>query len=639
MSITNRHPLVKKILNDLDSYSRLKSKWNIIFFETKKIEPKNIQIKNNFYKMIIKSLNTILLVDKIFIYIRQNLHTLDMFSDIANHNEIELVELPIGLNYNSITLFILKKSMESQPNIIFFVDDYGYINLACPKPNLASDKVNIYNHDQDLFTDGYIHAKIIDKNVIGNSITPDMDYIMDKFSLDKLICPNFFIIPFTDTNADFINYAFTISNSLQSQNNDFSTMISLTVSSIKKKITIKNTDTPNIISIANDKSIYNTIRELSVIKNINFNAELSKELIPYDHPDYLYYSYMDLDAEPIIFNFDADIYHMPHIFNTNGFGFDTHVDKSIYSSMFKRFNKGDCGLFIRKSKSKPLIPKILHHFWLLDDPVINYTDLWARILREPWSYIIWTEEKLINEFKGNNWLNLYNNETNYNTKLVILYLMVLEKYGGIAIDSYSIPLRLITDDFLSNKCVVCFSNESSPNINLSHRMIALVPAYPGGGIYSEPGKKKDYDAARRPFEGKNPFFRDIYRKNKEKLMANKQISDNKNEPISYPELYEIIYRNFLSTEKNKLESLKNILLNDPNVIVYPSYYFDPNIEIFPKKLAKLAFFINLWKPIVTDNIPTQTELKRIHKITQGAMIARLKENPRDRLLNERRTLI
>lgn len=665
MSITNRHPLVKNMLNKLDFHNRLTSKWNIIFLETKKIEPKNIQIKNYFYLMIIKYLDTILTVDKVFIYTRQNLHTPDMFSNIIGHNLVTLVELPIGLNYNSISLFVLKKSMEMQSNIIFFSDDYGYVNLTLNDDHnrIHSDAINTYEDDRDLFTDDHIHAKIIKKNVTDddyvlnqsfknnipieeqNNIV-DMNDIMDKFCLDSLICPNVFIIPFTKINLDFINYAFTISNSLQSQNNNFSTMISLTVSSIKKKINIKDATTENIISITENKSIYNKIRELSIIKDPNFNTKLLKNLIPYDHSDYLYYPCMDLDMEPYIcdpsYEFlshtttnmnNMDNFHMPFIFNTNGFEFKPHNNNSIYSFMFRRFDKSDCGLFIRKCQSKTLIPKILHHFWLLENPVINYSNLWSRILREPWSYIIWTEEKLINEFGENNWFKLYNNESNYNAKLIISYLMVLEKYGGVAIDSYSIPLRLITDDFLSNKCVVCFSNESDYNINLSHRMIALVP-----GTYIESGKKKDYDAARRPFEGINPFFRDIYRKNKEKLMHTKQNPDNKNEPISYPELYDMIYRNFSSSGQNKLESLKNILLNDSNVIIYPSYYFDPNIEFFPKKLAKLAFSINLWKSIVIKDIPPPTELKRTHKITQGAMIARLKENPRDRLLNERRTL-
>ena len=122
MSITNRHPLVEKIINGFNSNSNAKlgSKWNIIFLETKKIEPQNILVKNHLYQMTIEFLNTLISIDKIFIYARQNLHTSQMFPITNNYKSISLIELPIGLNYNSITLFILDNHIKSQSNIIFF---------------------------------------------------------------------------------------------------------------------------------------------------------------------------------------------------------------------------------------------------------------------------------------------------------------------------------------------------------------------------------------------------------------------------------------------------------------------------------------------------------------------------------------
>lgn len=621
MSISNRHPIVRQIVNDLANIKKIKSKWTIVFFETKQINPENIFVKNHFYKTTIESINKHLVLDKIFVYIRQNIHTTAMFDSLCKEYPatLTLIELPIGFNHNSVTLVVIKNIINNtNSNIIFFQDGYGYLDI--------SKKINYENSP---FTQTCIYA-----NIISNTDDNIYNDIMKKFSLEKLILPNVLIIPFNKTNGGMIEYALNISNGLQSHDNDLVTSISLTVVSIKKN-GIKNIhDTilsNNFVLLAENKNIYNTIRELAIIGSTNFNTKLSQEIISFDNPDYIYYPYMDLDLMPTNIIDRTNISDFPAIFNTNGFSFGQNNEKSIYDTMFKRFNNTSQGIFIKKSKSKSIIPKILHHFWINEPPSQNYTNAWARILREPWIYIVWTVEKLLVEFADNNWLKLYNIENNYNTKLLLIYIMVLEKYGGIAINSFSLPLKLITDDFLSNKCVVSFYNEANQQFELSNRMMALVP-----GISCGSSKTIDYDAATRPFRGSNAFFRDMYFKNKEKFESNRKCTDDSDEPVIYPQFYDRVRRNFCSNSANKMESFKNILLKDPAVTIYPSYYFDPNIELFPHKLSKLAFFINLWKPVVSEDVPIKTELKRTYKITPGAMVARLKENPRDRLLNERK---
>ncbi len=60
--------------------------------------------------------------------------------------------------------------------------------------------------------------------------------------------------------------------------------------------------------------------------------------------------------------------------------------------------------------------------------------------------------------------------------------------------------------------------------------------------------------------------------------------------------------------------------------------FNPNINIYPKRLLNDAIVINLWK-LHYEQPHIKTQVKRSYVMTPEAIINKLKENPRDRLKN------
>ena len=57
---------------------------------------------------------------------------------------------------------------------------------------------------------------------------------------------------------------------------------------------------------------------------------------------------------------------------------------------------------------------------------------------------------------NNRWTKIYQNETNQKVKNIIAKLSILERYGGLLIDSSVIPTKNISDDFLMNKFITKF---------------------------------------------------------------------------------------------------------------------------------------------------------------------------------------
>ena len=406
------------------------------------------------------------------------------------------------------------------------------------------------------------------------------------------------------------------------------TNISLTITGIQSNIFVKNIEdtafSKNFVSYNNNKSLNSMIKESYT--NIMGKIDINK-LPSYDNSDFIYYPYLD------IYNMGANepktriiLSELPKFFNTNGFFTDLEPNK-IYSNMFKRFDNKMSGLFVKNERGKVIIPHILHHLWLdFQEPIKNYTNAWGRILKEPWMYMVWTENNLRQDvLKNSKWEKIYYNE-NQRNRLLIAYLAILEKYGGFVIDSFTLPLKLIPDEMLTSKFMMSFMDEKNFGTKLSYRIMASVP----GEVEKKMELNKKYDAARRPFEGPNNFFRDIKTTKLDKLDREK--INNENNIIIFPLFFENIHRILSIGGDDKLQTLENYIINNPDVIIYPSYYFNPNTYIFPKKLLKLAICINLWK-LITEKTHNKTSLTRNYKINTQGIIAQLEENPKDRLKN------
>ena len=91
---------------------------------------------------------------------------------------------------------------------------------------------------------------------------------------------------------------------------------------------------------------------------------------------------------------------------------------------------------------------------------------------------------------------------------------------------------------------------------------------------------------------------------------------------------------------NPLEKINNIdrlLKNNINILIYPSYYFNPNRSLFPKELLKTAIVMELWKKNnISNNEKEIPDIKRINRITERGVIASLNENPQHRIKNNKK---
>lgn len=635
MSIANRHPIIHNMLND-NIKPKPEKKWTIIFYkkttfdnlefdktlfdktELDKMSSDKIGLGKYLYDITIKSIKKELLVDKIYIYTPQHPENIKYFAGLRASYPINLVEIPEMTALNCTKLLIIKKFMDNKHNIIFFEYNNGYTGNS--NPNILSE---INNNE-------YIYANFCELDHAENIYDP----IIEKFKLKRLVISNTLIIPFCLENQNYINYTYKIAVDIQTKNDDFATNVALTVSNIKFKNFIKNIKNTIYLDkfVTNDKN--DAIMTCTIKELFAQNNNPTREFIPpYNNKKYIFYPYIDIDTEmvPEMIN-DMSFENGSHtpntvVFNTNGFSTKIYPNKSLYEQMFKRFDDKTKGIFVKKQKEKIIIPQILHHIWLYDEPNINYINAWSRILKYPWKYIIWTEDNLMTHVINNtNWLALYQNEKSEKAKLLIVYMAVLERYGGFVINSFTLPLKLIPDDLLTGKFMLSFFDEKNSGTMLSYRIIASVP-----------GKEKetsipviDYDAARRPFEGKNNFFRNVRALNKKNQNSSEQVE--KNNLVIFPEMFKKMYNILSLDDENKFNIIENMIISDPDVVIYPSYYFNPNCYTFPKKMLDLAICVNLYKPITKEK-HNKTDIRREYIITPQAIIARLNENPRDRLKN------
>ncbi|XWV26532.1 putative glycosyltransferase [Tupanvirus soda lake] len=616
MSIANRYPIIKSLLDDKKSY--YKNKWNIVFFKFKK---KLIYTDLDTYldELTIKNLSNNLTIENMYICTFKNEENKTTYKKYIEMFRMNLLEIPLNYQNNNTTkLLIIKKLLNENKNSIFINECNGCID------NIAT---NIFNDET-----ASIHASIktIDK------LEDAHQEIAKKLGLDKIIDLQFIVIPYAEKNRDYINHALKIANEIKINNEELALNISLSITNLRFGNFIKNIDSNNIknntLLCSNDRCFLSKLRELYVSKNNIVNETYTNKLkIPYNNKDYIYYPYLDIDYIPKLFAFDeSDMAKLkitekyPNLINSNGFIYD--IDNKYYNLMFKRFDDKSSGIFIKKEYGKIIIPKILHHIWLDGDvPNLNYTNAWGKMLRDPWKYFIWTEEKLLSEvLKNNRWEKIYINENNKTIKLLTAYLAILEKYGGFVIDSYTIPLKIIPDDMLMKKILISFSSEQLTGTKLSYRVMASVP-----GFWENNKRKIDHTAARRPFEGMNNFFIDL-------KMKQKEINNKNNEehmphiPFFFDKMYNILADN---SKSNRLENIENIFLTEPDTIIYPSYYFNPSYYTYPKKLVELAVFVNLWKLSNDKNAYTKTDIKRTYKVTTQSILSKLAENPKDRLKN------
>ena len=607
MSITNRHPNIQKIINPDMKLGPNDRHWILIFLKLK-FNDTDLNIENYFYELNIKLINREINIEQIYIYTYSHPENERRFDFLIKNFKPKMVDITTVPQSNSLKLFIINTFMNHNKNIILLEDGYGFSDQH-------KNELSLINSTDSIFSNFIRTDKIAKINGAYLGIS-------EKFNLNHIISANILIVPFNDINFEFFGNSLKMANQLMYDDMDLMTNISLTVTNFRSKNKIKNIN--NLIicnyTIYDNKNIHFLIEKYISEKNLKIEK---RHLITYDDPKYVYYPCFDVDHSLYLDNINPEIANTDEkIINTNGYCPIIPKQHSIYPLMYKRFDSKTSGIFIKKTNAKIIIPKILHHIWLESSPITNYTNAWGRILRDPWKYMIWTEIKLRNDVLKNDWLTIYENENNFSIKLLVVCLAVLEKYGGIVIDSFVLPIKLFPDEFLSHKFLISFLDERTAGTKLCYRIMASVP----GSIDPKKRMKINDDAARRPFEGINNFFINIKLKEKENL----QLNAASDQPINNVEIFNK-FSKILLQERN-ISLIENAILSDRNIMIYPSYFFNPNCYTYPKKLSDLAVCINLWKLEINEK-RTKTDLKRTYKVTEKGILASLDEDPKDRLKN------
>lgn len=555
-----------------DGIEKFQKNWVVVYFIDETLTIDQYHFMQTTIEFIKKTQN----ICKIYIYTKI---INDEIQKIITDNDLIKINL---MQLKSTKLFIVKDFLDKKHDIIVLDGITGFI-------------INETGFKYPEKNDG-IYADFTKINFGSNNISSELG---KKYGFNSIINSKVMVIPYSESKRDFITDSYQIAIKLKTTNEEFITNISLTLTNLKYHI-IKNFNSlDNILIFCYSKQVnkilsclakeimvdYNVysdknLKQLS-LKNSSLTFPFSdihsifaappKYIIPYNHSDYLYYPFLDIDVPSRKQFIDGT-----NIFNTNGFS-PIIGKENPNTLLFKRFNKGDCGIFFKKTDTeKNIIPKILHHVWIRNEPISNYTNSWKRILRSPWKYMVWTEKEIS---KIDKWGDLFVKEMNTILKLLIANFAILSQYGGIVIDSFTIPLQIIPEDLLKNKFFISFFNEFSQGTKLSYR-------------------------------------------NMGSCLNNS--------------LIDVLYKYFVMNGNNP-EQIDKIIMSHDGTTVCPSYYFNPAISNIPKSLTDTTICINLWKNDY-DEIKTKTKLKRNYKADPKAIIVKLRENPRNLLKNDNKNL-
>ncbi|MEM3062203.1 MAG: hypothetical protein QW303_01465 [Nitrososphaerota archaeon] len=548
MSLTNHYHLAEK--NDI-----LNRKWSIVYFDGHNLVPNIARI----LEYSIESIKSFLSIEDFFLYPGKDQRL-----------------LPLLGKYGTKVL---------QKKYIFPLLEIAH-DLLFEKKNII-----LLNHGGGFFVNGKFKV-FLEKN---ENIVGDLELIEfgehsidghfgEQFGFNKIILGNILIVPHSTINKNYFDTAIKIASELNISNLPLALRIPLSIANAKFGQIVRDIDNIGL----NDSLIYqygkhmeNLLRELEkkslriehlsegITNQFSLSTNAFITQISYDHHDYYYYPYLDIDAPKDVASDSSSM------FNTNGFSpILNNFEENYKLLLFKRFSLGTSGLFVKKKWGDTTIPKLLHHIWITDEPNKNYTNAWGRILRHPWEYKIWKEGDILSS--SSRWEKIYRREKDQTIKMLIASMFILEKHGGIVVDSFVVPVRMIPDELLKNKFCVSFLDELSEGTKICYRVMASLP----------------------------------------------------NSPV-INRVYQILGTDTLTSKK--LEDLDNLMLSEKDVFILPSYYFNPKLSSVPKKLLDKTVSISLWKTDGVKRIKLGENVCRNYNINEKAILIKLRENPRDRL--------
>ncbi len=222
--------------------------------------------------------------------------------------------------------------------------------------------------------------------------------------------------------------------------------------------------------------------------------------------------------------------------------------------------------FINKKENNNIegIPKIIHQIWLgseLPNLYLQFSDTWIEY-HPDWEYILWTDKKVKTEKIIN--YNIYNKAENYGAKSDILRYEILNKYGGLYVDTDFICLKPFDE---LNNCLEFYTGIHT------HSKLIL----PNGLI----GCVRNH-----------PIIKDIIKR----LSA---ININNYELQNSEKLMKTVGPSFYT------ESVMKYIKSDigSKIVVFPSTYFYPSpnyernkgIDYMKKYIKSESFAIHLWE--------------------------------------------
>lgn len=579
--------IVDKIYHKKTYHKYDHNKWVLIIYVKSVSHETNID--KFFYEHTIDSLDSVINISSIFLYTLN-----DQLSKILVDIKPKC-QIPINLcvDPDNDILNTIKLHLDNNLSIIYFTNNTGF---SVQKKQCSSLDC-LSAHTTCIYDDLY-------------------SKVLNKFGLSKLITFDTLIVPNNNDSRIFIDNCIYFCRKLIGTDNEFKINLSLTITDSRMGYIVKDLEIgfefPNNNFVRNivDKSFYQYLTEQFCLVKNNFK----KYELPWKDDNFIYYPYLDMNVFPCDESAQNILYTSC---NTNGF-----ITNEInpFGKLFARFDNPYEGVYLKKPQNNIQIPKHLHHIWIDEEPSINYINLWKTILVEPWKYTIWDNNSVLNLIKDTHWDQMYSCAKQSRQKQLIAMLSILEKYGGIAINAYNIPLKSLDSLTIGNKFFASFLAENT-GTSLSYHIVGSLP----GGL----GKNMiDPNISRKPYKKINNFFRSV--------------NYNKTNDFVIPEIFDklksllhVSVLNSNNTDNNFSREVDYFLLSlsGQNVFIYPSYYFNASISTLPKRLSNKIIMINLQKYPNKKPIRIKTEVHRPYIVTKEAIADQLNENPKDKLKN------
>lgn len=450
-----------------------------------------------------------------------------MINDINNIAKIYCISDNICSNrkilVNEIKIVIKKKIK----NKLIFLKTLllKYENIIC----INNPNIDVFN------TIIHIMKHCYKKNIFAKMFNLD-DYkshnyynLMKKMNMTNIVTDNILVV--SDNNK-------TCSNTI------------LEICDISEKMKILDDDLLTIMSMSLHNKIYNSIKDLEDIYSLQEKIVDNYEI---NESEYIFYPKMSICTNNIKkYRINADI------FDTSGVMYDNMINPFPY--MYKKFTSCQDGLFIKKYNSLQIIPKIIHHIWYEQQPTDSSTKKWKEYLDNTWQYKIWTIDSIKELIDSSRWINLYNSIlTNCKEHKIIIYIAILEAYGGIIVEHNKIPIKKFTNEILDREFILSYSDEFTNDECLSFDIIG-------------------------------------------------SLSGNLNNKL-FDKIYNLFANDFI---KNKNKELIKIIVNYSGTKILPSYYFNKKftIDIHNDKCVTndQNILLNIDNTNIIDKLRTKPEI-------------------------------